>query len=358
VVPAKAVVLAQPPPAPTGGSTARLGRSSLPPTPLLPLANRPLLDHALRWLAQAGVRQAAMIVPQALADPVRQTAADAALSLSLSWMEQAPDKALAQTLGDLAGFLDGEAFVLHLADSVARQSLRSLMADRANSEADALLVLDESRGVELAQVVQLRAAAGGARALPRALSNDMAGVAVISARVLEAVADLDIDPERVLETLAEGIRQRGGRVGTCCATKWWRFRGGADALLDGNRFALEGQRPDYDRAQLVDSNIQGAVVAHPEARIECSVVRGPAIIGARARLRDAYVGPYTSIGEDVVIEGAEIEHSVVLQGASISHLGGRLEASVIGPKSRIFRDFRLPRALRLTVGEGAEVSLT
>jgi glucose-1-phosphate thymidylyltransferase len=60
----------------------------------------------------------------------------------------------------------------------------------------------------------------------------------------------------------------------------------------------------------------------------------------------------------VDIEGAEIEHSVVLSGASISHLGGRLEASVIGPKSRVFRDFRLPRALRLTVGEGAEVSLT
>jgi glucose-1-phosphate thymidylyltransferase len=60
----------------------------------------------------------------------------------------------------------------------------------------------------------------------------------------------------------------------------------------------------------------------------------------------------------VVVEGAEIEHSVVLPGASISHLGGRLEASVIGPKSRVFRDFRLPRALRLTLGEGAEVCLT
>jgi glucose-1-phosphate thymidylyltransferase len=140
--------------------------------------------------------------------------------------------------------------------------------------------------------------------------------------------------------------------------EWWRFRGGSEALLEGNRFALEGIRADYERAQLVDSRIQGPVIAHPDATIESSVVRGPAIVGARAHLREAYVGPYTSVGEDVTIEGAEIEHSVVLPEASISHLGGRLEASVIGPKSKVFRDFRLPRALRLAIGEGAEVSLT
>ncbi len=86
-------------------------------------------------------------------------------------------------------------------------------------------------------------------------------------------------------------------------------------------------------------------------------MRGPAVIGAGVRLRDAYVGPYTSIGHDVVIEGAEVEHSIVMPEASIRHLGDRLEASVIGPHARVFRDFRLPRALRLNVGRGAEVSL-
>jgi glucose-1-phosphate thymidylyltransferase len=183
-------------------------------------------------------------------------------------------------------------------------------------------------------------------------------VAVIGAGALEGLGDLDMEPEHLPESLVERVRQRGGRVATCYATDWWCFRGGTDGLLEGNRFALEGRRADYDRAQLADSQVQGAVIVHPNARIRSSVIRGPVIIGARARLRDAYIGPYTSIGEDVLIEGAEIEHSVVLPGASIRHLGGRLEASVIGRKSRVFRDFRLPRALRLTVGEGAEVCLT
>jgi glucose-1-phosphate thymidylyltransferase len=99
------------------------------------------------------------------------------------------------------------------------------------------------------------------------------------------------------------------------------------------------------------------VVADATARIESSIVRGPAIVGPGAHVREAYVGPYTSIGEGVVIEGAEIEHSVVLAGASISYLGGRLEASVVGCDTKIFQDFRLPRALRVLVGQGANISL-
>jgi glucose-1-phosphate thymidylyltransferase len=129
-------------------------------------------------------------------------------------------------------------------------------------------------------------------------------------------------------------------------------------MLEGNRFALDQLRPDFGTARMVNADIQGAVVAHGTARIESSTVRGPAIIGPGAHLREAYVGPYTSLGEHVVIEGAEIEHSVVLAGASITHLMDRLEACVVGRNARIFRDFRLPRALRLQVGEGAMISLT
>ena len=67
-------------------------------------------------------------------------------------------------------------------------------------------------------------------------------------------------------------------------------------------------------------------MVHPTARLENSLVRGPAIIGPRARLRDAYVGPYTSIGADVVMEGAEIEHSIVFSGAELRYVGARLES--------------------------------
>jgi NDP-sugar pyrophosphorylase family protein len=93
----------------------------------------------------------------------------------------------------------------------------------------------------------------------------------------------------------------------------------------------------------IDTRIQGPVVIDQSPRLEC-IVRGPAVIGAGARLGDAHIGPYTGIDADVVPEGAEIEHSIVLPAPSICHVGTRLEASVVGPLGRGFRDFRLPNA--------------
>ena len=43
--------------------------------------------------------------------------------------------------------------------------------------------------------------------------------------------------------------------------------------------------------------------------------------------------------------------------ASMLHVGGRLVASIVGRHARVFRDFSIPRALRLQVGDGDEVAL-
>ena len=102
---------------------------------------------------------------------------------------------------------------------------------------------------------------------------------------------------------------------------WWRLGHDADALLEGNRFALEGITADYGAASLTRTTVQGAGGGPPERRASSRAwSAGPAIIGPGARITHSYVGPYTSIGRDVVIEGSELEHSIVFPGARIQHL--------------------------------------
>jgi glucose-1-phosphate thymidylyltransferase len=93
------------------------------------------------------------------------------------------------------------------------------------------------------------------------------------------------------------------------------------------------------------------------ARLERTTVRGPAIIGKGAILTDAYIGPYTAIGDHVVISQAEIEHAIVLEGSSIQQLQGRIEASLIGKNVAISRSPTLPRAYRFVVGDNAEIAI-
>jgi glucose-1-phosphate thymidylyltransferase len=359
VKPSKAVILAREPAVAAlgDGAVLRVGNWEAPAPALLPVANRPLLGHALDWLAAAGIREVAVVTGDRLANEARASL-EGGWSFELDWLVQVPGETLGESLATLTGFLDGEPFVLHLADSLARQSLPSLLGSDKPGELEAIVLVHRPAD-EPASVVDIRERLGGLRrtAPPELGRSATAGVAVLGAKIAQEASDLDAWPGRELNALAELVNHLGGSVRIRQATDWWRFGRGTDAALEGNRFALEAVGESPLRGEIIDSRIQGTVSIHPTARLESSIVRGPAVVGPGVRLRDAYVGPYTSIGDDVVIEGAEVEYSIVMPGATIRHLGGRLEASVVGPDARVCRDFRLPRALRLSVGRGAEVSL-
>ena len=96
---------------------------------------------------------------------------------------------------------------------------------------------------------------------------------------------------------------------------------------------------------------------HETATVSTSVLVGPVVVGEGAEVTNSYIGPYTSIGAGAQIEGVEIERSIISPNARVMHVGARLVSSLVGRDAHVFRDFSLPRAMRLRVGEGDEVAL-
>ena len=110
--------------------------------------------------------------------------------------------------------------------------------------------------------------------------------------------------------------------------------------------------------ELVDSQCDGRVVIE-RGRAPGALDRPRARrSSARARaLVDAYVGPYSAIGEDCVIEHAEVEHSILLAGSSVRDLDGRMESSLLGRNVHIARSDGQPRAYRFMVGDNSEIGI-
>jgi glucose-1-phosphate thymidylyltransferase len=71
-------------------------------------------------------------------------------------------------------------------------------------------------------------------------------------------------------------------------------------------------------------------VLEPGARIVNSKVTGPAHIAAGAVVENAVIGPYTSIGPDCVLRGAEISNSILLHEARLEGLRCCIVDSVLG----------------------------
>jgi glucose-1-phosphate thymidylyltransferase len=93
------------------------------------------------------------------------------------------------------------------------------------------------------------------------------------------------------------------------------------------------------------------------AIIERSHIRGPAIIGEGTRIVDSFIGPFTAVDHDCVVEHSEIEHSVILAGSRVTD-AGRLEDCLLGKAVEVTRSLRRPRATRLMVGDHCQIDLS
>ena len=187
----------------------------------------------------------------------------------------------------------------------------------------------------------------------------MAGVCLFGYGALRraSIAPWHSAGELDLTVLAGQITGAGGSFHVLPINTWRCYAGDPLDLLELNRIALDSLDAQPAHAANHGNRIEGRVWIHERASVRASVIVGPSIIGPEARIADAYIGPYTSVGAGARIEGAEIERSVIAPGASIMHVGGRLIASVVGRNARILRDFSVPRAIRLRVGDDTEVAL-
>jgi glucose-1-phosphate thymidylyltransferase len=161
-----------------------------------------------------------------------------------------------------------------------------------------------------------------------------------------------------LGMLARQLSEEGEEVQVSLADGWRRYGGDPQELLELNRLALELLPPQMRRASDEQNQIEGRVHIDRTASVTTSVIVGPVVIGEGAEVTNAYIGPYTSVGAGARIEGAEIERSIISPGARVMHVGARLVCSLVGRGAHVFRDFSLPRAMRLQLGEGDEVAVS
>lgn len=323
-------------------------RSPNPRLAMLPVGNRPLVQHALDELSSAGIDEIAVVSEVDVAEDVQRVIDRWPLTRHVKAHVATPSACgFLEALRQVEPWLSEESFVVHLCDSLRHGNLADSIAGAPEGPNDVLSLIEapDDNGA-----VPVRPGLATARS---------AGIHVFGAGAL-TLADDDPVPrwDTQIAGAAERLAAAGGQLEVRAVQPWWRYRQRPDVLLQANRYFLSGLEWQPNEAWLENTDLQGPVRIDPTARLRSATIRGPVIIGPDADICDAYVGPYTSIGRDVVIENAEVEHSIILPGASIKHLGGRLEASVVGPGARVFRDFRLPRAFRLNVGECAEVAIT
>jgi glucose-1-phosphate thymidylyltransferase len=329
---------------------------------LVPVANKPVLFYGIEALVAAGITEIGIVIAPETGEEIRAAAGDGSrFGAELTYIPQAEPLGLAHAVLTAEEFLGSSPFVMYLGDNLLRDGISELVRAFRDHEPDALILLTKVPDPWHYGVAEL----DGDRVVglvekPTEPPSDMALVGVYMFTPAIFTAARAIEPswrdELEITDAIQGLINNGSRVESHTVSGWWKDTGQLADMLEANRLVLE----DIERrveGELVDSRVEGRVAIEAGARLEHSLVRGPAIIGAGTRIADSYIGPYTSIDRDCQVSGSEVEHSILLAGAEVSGMGTRMEASLLGRNVKLVRGDELPKTMRMIVGDNSEIHL-
>ena len=326
------------------------------------MANKPVLFYGVEAIVAAGIREIGVVVGDTH-EEIQQALGDGSrFGARITYIDQDAPRGLAHAVLISEPYLRGEPFVMYLGDNLIADGITALVDDYRRIGCNSQILLARVSNPEQFGVAEL--ANGTVVRLtekPPQPRSDLAlvGVYMFDDTIFEAVRAIRPSARQELE-ITDAIQwlvDHGKSVHPHIVSGWWKDTGKIEDMLEANRIILDTFKPRG--LESVDSGcrVEGKVVVEPGARLFQSTIRGPAIIGPGAEIRNAFVGPYTSIGPDCFVESCEIENSIVLQGSRLEKIPGRIADSLIGTNVRIHPGHERPRVHRFLIGDNSEIGI-
>jgi glucose-1-phosphate thymidylyltransferase len=330
---------------------------------LVPVANRPILFHAIEAVRSAGIEEVGIVVGDTRAEIQAAVGDGSAFGARVTYLPQEAPLGLAHAVLVAEEFIGREPFVMYLGDNLIRDGITPLVDEFRDERPNCQILLARVPNPSQFGVAELDGEQRviGLEEKPKQPKSDFAlvGVYMFDHHIFEAARSIkpswrgELEITDAIQTLID----RRLDVRSHIITGWWKDTGKLEDMLEANRMLLADIGRRIEGEIDADSRIEGQVVVGAGTKVTRSVLRGPLVIGRQCTISDSFIGPFTSINDEVTIRSSEIEHSIVLQRSTILDLDVRVESSLIGRDVRITRTSGRPRASRFMVGDSSEIQV-
>ncbi len=331
---------------------------------LIPVANKPVLFRVIESIRDAGIEDIGIVIGDT-GPEIREAVGDGTqFGVRVTYIPQDAPLGLAHAVKISRDFLDGDRFVMFLGDNVIQGGISPLIADFANhTDWNSQIVLKAVDFPEQYGVARLN---GEGRVVeliekPKNPPSNLAlvGIYMFDHHIFEAVDAIKPSWRGELE-ITDAIQwlvEHDYVVFPHVHEGWWIDTGRPDDMLNANSHVLEELVPAIHGTVDADSDVDQRVTVEEGAQVINSVVRGPAIVGKNTRIINSYVGPFSSIYHDVVIENSEIERSIVLEHSTIRDIPTRIQDSLIGRHAEVDVTTLRPKAIKMHLGDYSRLGL-
>ena len=332
---------------------------------LVPVANKPILWYGIEDLVQAGVTDIGIIIsPETGAEVQAKTGNGDRFGANISYILQEQPAGLAHAVKVAEPFLGDSPFIMYLGDNLVQSDLTMFLDEFKAKQLDALTLLCAVPNPTAFGVAEVNENGRVLKLVekPKVPPSNLAlvGIYLFNASVHQAIANIQPSARGELE-ITDAIQyliDHDNKVEARQIQGWWLDTGKKDDLLEANRVILDTCLVTDNRGDMDEqSQVIGRVRIGERSKIVNSTIRGPVVIGEDCYIENCFIGPYSSIADQVTLINADLEHSVLLQGAKVLNIQQRIVDSLVGQRAQIKKSSQRPKAVRLMIGDDSQVEL-
>ncbi|MEX2144872.1 MAG: dTDP-glucose 4,6-dehydratase [Candidatus Spechtbacterales bacterium] len=331
---------------------------------VIPLANKPMIEHAIEKVAAAGIWDIGISINEGEKELQKILGDGERFGTKITYIEQKGGPlGLAHVIKNAKDFLGDSPFIFYLGDNIISADLNGFIDEFLSKKLSCFLALSKVKDPQRFGVPVI----DGDKIIrveekPEKPASDFAvtGLYIYDKNVMEAVENIKPSARGELEIsdTHNYLINKGLNIGWKEITGWWKDTGKPKDLLDGNRLLLEQIHEDIQGNIDKEADVSGKVILGEGSEIKGkSFVRGPVAIGKNTKIIDSYIGPYTAIGNNTTIQKAEVEHSIIMDNVNI-HTPKRIVDSILGHGVRVAHSVKTsPSGHKIVVGDNSEIEL-
>jgi len=332
---------------------------------LVPVANKPILWYGIESIVAAGITEIGIIIsPETGGEVESKTGNGDLFGAKITYILQDEPLGLAHAVKVAQPFLGDSPFVMYLGDNLVQSELDQFINKFKSQQLDALTLLCEVENPTAFGVAKVDDQGNVLQLVekPKNPPSNLAlvGVYLFSPKIHTAIANIQPSPRGELE-ITDAIQyliDQKQQVASFQLSGWWLDTGKKDDLLAANQIILDTcLESTHDGEIDNDSKISGRVHVGADSQISNSMIRGPVTIGKNCKIKNCFIGPYSSVDDNTTLIDIDIEHSVVLQGATLEGINSRIVDSLIGERAHLKPAPKRPKALRFMIGDDSQIEL-
>lgn len=330
---------------------------------LIPVANKPVLIRVIETIRDAGIEEIGIVIGDTGPQIIETLGDGSRWGVKLTYIPQDAPLGLAHAVRISEDFIGEDRFVMFLGDNVIEGGINELIRQFADSAWNSQIVLTAVPEPQHYGVAELNAD-GRIKQLIEKPQNPpsnlaLVGIYMFDHHVFKAVNEIQPSFRGELE-ITDAIQwlvTNGYDVFPYVHQGWWIDTGKPTDMLDANARVLEEIVPSIRGEVDAESLVDPRVTVEVGAKIINSIVRGPTIIGENTVIRDSFIGPYTSIFHDCLVENSEMERCIMLENSQVINVTTRIQDGLIGRHATIEQDGRKPKAIKLNLGDHSHLWL-